>query len=183
MKTIAGLVLVVTVSFAVCDRVDAADARPVVTAAAYNYANVPRDVLAEAEREVTHVFGHTGLDVRWVDARTYRAAIRVHLLSAPMTRRTRTAADVLGLATAHSGMVHVLYDRVIEQSQALNVRTSKLLAYVMAHEIGHLLLADRPHGGLGLMRPALDRKVLSRGIPGFTPDESRQILTSNLLSE
>ena len=79
-------------------------------------------------------------------------------------------------------MVYILYDRVADKSTALNVRTSDLLAYVMAHEIGHVLLAGRSHGDVGLMKPRLAPDILRRGLLGFTRDEGRRLRASRLLS-
>lgn len=58
-----------------------------------------------------------------------------------------------------------------------------MLGFVMAHEIGHVLLAGRGHSHVGLMKPRLDPDVLRTGLIGFTPQERREIRTSALLSE
>ena len=148
---------------------------PVVTAAVHNYADVAADVLTEAEREASHIFRHAGVHLMWVDPLVNRTTVRVHILSAAMTIRTGAPSEVLGLATVQSGMVYVLYDRVLDKSESLDVRTSRVLGYVMAHEIGHVLLAGRAHGHVGLMKPRLDPQMVRTGLIGFTREESREM--------
>jgi len=92
-----------------------------------------------------------------------------------MTVRTGARPEVVGLATVQSGMVYVLYDRVLDKSEALNVRIARVLGFVMAHEIGHVLLAGRGHGHVGVMKPRLDSDVLRTGLIGFTREEGREM--------
>ena len=177
------LALIATVTFGPSDLLYAADTRPVITAAVHNYAAVPGGVLTEAEAEASRIFRHAGVRVRWVGPLETEARVRVHILSGEMTVRTRTRPDVLGLATVDSGMVWVLYDRVVDSSESVSVRVSRVLGFVMAHEIGHVLLVGRGHSHVGLMKPRLDPDVLRTGLIGFTPQERREIRTSALLSE
>ena len=173
MRATAGILLIAIMC--VSDAAHAERRLVVITAAAHNYADVPTKVLSEAETKVAQVFREAGVDLTWVDPLESRTTVRVHLLSRPMSVRTRMPVEVLGLASVESAMVYVLYDRVIDKSALLNVRASDLLAYVIAHEIGHVLLDGRPHNVVGLMRPRLDPDVLRRGLLGFTREEGRQM--------
>jgi len=177
------LAMIATLTFGISDFLYAADTRPVITAAVHNYAAVPGDVLTEAEAEASGIFQHAGVGVVWVGPLESRARVRVHILSRPMTERTRTRPDVLGLATVDCSMAWVLYDRVIERSESVSVPTSRVLGFVIAHEIGHVLLAGRGHSHVGLMKPRLEADVLRTGLIGFTPQERREIRTSALLSQ
>jgi hypothetical protein len=107
----------------------------------------------------------------------------MHVLSGPMTVRTGTRPEVLGLATVDCGMVWVLYDRIVDRSESISVRTSRVLGFVMAHEIGHVLLAGRGHSHVGLMKPRLDPGVLRTGLIGFAPQERHETRASDLLSQ
>jgi hypothetical protein len=178
MRERACLALIVILTFGINDSLNAADTLPVVTAAVHNYADVPGDVLARAETEASRIFRHAGVRVLWVGPLESQARVRVHILSGPMTLRTRTRTEVLGLATVESGMVWVLYDRIVAKSDSVGVGASRVLGFVMAHEIGHVLLAGRRHGHVGLMKPRLDPDVLRTGLVGFTPDERREIRAS-----
>jgi hypothetical protein len=44
------------------------------------------------------------------------------------------------------------------------VRTETLLGFVIAHELGHLLLGPHAHKGHGLMRPVWTRTDLANGV-------------------
>ena len=175
--------LIAMVVLAKSDLLYAADSLPVLTAAVHNYADVPGDVLTEAEAEASRIFRHAGVRLLWVGSLASQARVRVHILSGPMAARTRTRSEVLGLATVDCGMAWVLYDRVVDTSNSVTVRTSRVLGLVMAHEIGHVLLAGRGHSHVGLMKPRLDPEVLRTGLIGFTPKERLEIRASGLLSQ
>jgi hypothetical protein len=177
------LALIATVAFGTSNRLRAADTLPVLTAAVHNYAAVPGDVLTDAEAEAARIFRHAGVRLQWVGPFASAAQVRVQILSRPMTVRTGTRPDVLGLATVDCGMVWVLYDRVVDTSESVSVPTSRVLGFVMAHEIGHVLLAGRGHSHVGLMKPGLEPRVLRTGLIGFTPEQRRDIRASGLLSQ
>lgn len=177
------LALIAIGAFGISDSLSAAATMPVVTAAVHDYAGVAADVLAEAEQEASHIFRHAGVQLMWVDTLVNRTTVRVHVLSAAMTVRTGARPEVLGLATVQSGMAYILYDHVLDKSESVNVRTSRVLGYVMAHEIGHVLLAGRRHGHVGLMKPRLDPEVLRTGLIAFTSQEGREMRAFLLWSQ
>lgn len=183
MRARTSLSLIAIVAFATVDSLHAADLLPGIAVAVHNYADVPRDVLTDAEAEASRIFRHAGVRVVWVGPLASEARVRIHILSGPMTVRTGTRPDVLGLATVDSGMIWVLYDRVVDKSDSAGVQVSRVLGFVMAHEVGHVLLAGRGHSHVGLMKPRLDRDVLRTGLIGFTPQERRQIRASGASSE
>lgn len=175
MRARACLVLMTIVGFGIGRPVRASGPLPVISVAIQDYSGVPTEVLTEAEGEASRIFRHAGVQVAWVDALVSPTTVRVNILSREMGLRTQARAGVLGLASVHSGMVYVLYDRVVDKSASLNVRVSRVLAFVMAHEIGHVLLAGRGHGHVGLMKPRLEPEVFRTGLVGFTADESREM--------
>jgi len=178
MKERACLVVIAILTFGINGSLYAADSLPVVTAAVHDYADVPADVLARAETEASRIFRHAGVRLLWLGPLASHARVRVHILSGPMTVRTQTRPEVLGLATVDSGMVWVLYDRILAKSASVGVGASRVLGFVIAHEIGHVLLGGRGHSHVGLMKPRLDPDVLRTGLIGFTPDERREIRAS-----
>jgi len=74
-----------------------------------------------------------------------------------LRRRTpaSTFPEALGysLPFAHRG-AHVLifYDRIEALAQRVNIGTDLILGYVMAHELGHVLLGSTEHTTRGLMQ-------------------------------
>lgn len=68
--------------------------------------------------------------------------------------------------------VQRLHDEDTQVSQA------QILGYVMAHELGHLLLGSNAHSKLGVMRPHWSKAELqsiSMGRLSFTADQGREI--------
>jgi hypothetical protein len=73
-----------------------------------------------------------------------------------MAARGRVADGVLGFAAvASEGMgriAYVIYDRVRSIATEAATPEGELLGFVMAHEIGHLLLPRGPQPSAGLMK-------------------------------
>jgi hypothetical protein len=169
--------------------------QPSVRVRVYDYASVPIDVLARAQDEVWHLYARIGVDTTWLETRRlsrrpedsslkehdHASDLIVIVLNASMTTRMAPPEDVLGMAattpTAHGHIAYVFYDRLRNdpQSHASSVST---LAFVMAHEIGHLMLPYGSHSDAGVMRGRWNRDGFSRlDVPGlqFTPLQGRQI--------
>jgi hypothetical protein len=79
-------------------------------------------------------------------------------------------ASSLGLALRSkegpNRLAFVLYSRIARVADRDNVDRSSVLAIVMAHEIGHLLLPDSRHSAAGLMRGVWDREDFSNAVSG-----------------
>src|SRR5262249_45030765 len=88
------------------------------------------------------------------------------ILNPKMAARGHIAPGVLGYAAVpDEGMgaiAYAIYDRV--RSVALEVPTNEgnLLGFVMAHEIGHLMLPRGSHSRAGLMKSDWDVRDLGR---------------------
>jgi len=48
-------------------------------------------------------------------------------------------------------LAYAFYDRIGAAAQQYRTDVSKLLGYVMAHELGHILLAEGSHSPTGIM--------------------------------
>ena len=60
------------------------------------------------------------------------------------------------------------------------ISTASLLAHVVAHEIGHLLLGPNMHSSLGIMRPRWksgDFREMEIGQMVFPPDQAKILQT------
>jgi hypothetical protein len=87
---------------------------------------------------------------------------------------------VMGVALKETRgtMVYVFFGRVEHFARAHRIRSSTMLAHVIAHEIGHLLLPKGWHSDRGLMRGTWDRAQVDNAVRGgltFTTDEIRII--------
>jgi hypothetical protein len=101
------------------------------------------------------------------------------LLPPSMTRDVASAGDTFGLALTEKDRpgtnVIIFYGRVAELARAESLYKWDILAAVMAHEIGHLLLLGTGHSPTGIMRAKLNRWDLlqaGRGQLKFTPEQS-----------
>jgi hypothetical protein len=96
-----------------------------------------------------------------------------------MNAQVRNRIDVLGTAYPNEKgagyFAYVFYDRIQELAQRRRLGHA-LLADVMAHEIGHLLLGSTSHSASGIMCAHWNYEELrnvSEGAMAFVPAQSR----------
>jgi len=141
-----------------------------------NGAKVPDDVLVEARDEVARIFARAGFDVQWVDA-SPRITVKIvaHVLG-----YARAASPVMGVAqrTADGPIAHVFFRRVEDFARIHRADLSTMLAHVMAHEVGHLLMPTMSHSPTGLMRGVWDDAQVRDAAGGaltFTDGQAEKI--------
>lgn len=175
MRHFAALVLVLEIVVARgCSslRAEAAkDHRPALVRI-YNYAQVPPAMLNEAARNAAAIFDAAGLPSQWRLCRirtvpggvedpscegipgTNEFSLRVN--QGPSDEPDlRQAPEVLGYAVLleRRGVVATVHSaRVLALARKAGVDAAALMARVMAHEVGHLLLGTTEHSARGLMR-------------------------------
>jgi hypothetical protein len=163
-----------------------------ITLRVYNYARVPAWTLRMAERETAMIFRETGVETVWIDCRVSTAEpqtpackqpfsssdLFLKLLPPSMARDVASDGDTFGLAVTEEDRpgtgAMILYGRIAELATTERLYTEDILASVMAHEIGHLLLGGG-HSPTGIMRAKLNRRELletGRGKLQFTPEQS-----------
>jgi hypothetical protein len=161
-----------------------------ITISVHDYADVPPLQLAAAEAEARRIFGRAGVKTVWVscspkleesepaDCFTDDAThLTLKILSGKTTAHVRDRDDVLGNALLDdNGVGYCAYAffghiEMLEQHLGFPV-----LGYVLAHEIGHLLLGSNSHSINGIMSPHWNGSELRRISEGsllFLPIESR----------
>ena len=165
----------------------------------YDYAPVPTDVLARAQDEVRRVYAGIGVETTWIKTRHVsdsftstrpnqqgnQADLIVIVLNGTMTTRMAPPENVIGMAAntpaGHGHIAYVFYDRLEIRSPQSYAGSVFALAFVMAHEMGHLLLPYGSHSDAGVMRGRLNRDAFSRldiRQLEFTPVQGRQIRES-----
>jgi hypothetical protein len=163
-----------------------------ITISVHNYADVPMELLSVAENQAREIYRRAGLETVWLNccpklettqpASCYlsdSAHLTLKISPHAVNAKVRDRLDVLGLAYPDDKGVgyfaYVFYDRV----QELSVREKlgpALLAGVMAHEIGHLLLGSNSHALYGIMCAHWNYDQLrnvAEGVMSFLPSESR----------
>ncbi|MGH9257795.1 MAG: hypothetical protein ACRD3C_24820 [Vicinamibacterales bacterium] len=170
-----------------------------ITVRVRDTARVPEDVLAEAQGDVTQIYRQAGVDVTWATPESLcaeshavrRATLTVAILSSEQAARIRKGvmSDRAGFTArgdaAEGGRVaYVLYDRIDMLAEPNEWNQARMLAVVMAHEIGHLLLPYDAHSPHGLMRAdwsIADLQLAQRTLSLFTATQSN-LLRSRVLA-
>lgn len=163
-----------------------------ITISVHDYADVPPFRLAAAEASARRIFGLAGVKTEWLscspkleesepaDCSTVDAThLVLKILSGKTTANVRYRDDVLGnvLLTddAVSYFAYAFFDHIEMLEQRLN---SPVLGYVLAHEIGHLLLGSNTHSVSGIMSPHWNGPELLRISEGnlfFLPNECQKL--------
>lgn len=167
-----------------------------ITVRVYNYAEVPREVLAQAEMEVTRIFRDVAVETVWLDcplspteSQSLPACpqnlgpteLALRILFRNKVARSSFPESWLGYAIPpgekNGRMSHasVFYDRVVDLARDGPAEHYQILGHAMAHEMGHLMLGSDRHSNTGLMRGRWDARDLQRAAQGlllFTSDEA-----------
>jgi hypothetical protein len=166
--------------------------RAEVSISVHDYARVSTSVLVAAEDQAREIFRRAGLETVWrncspklekhepescyfADATHLTLKISPHAMNA----QVRDRIDVLGTSYPDEKgagyFAYVFYDRVRELAERRTLGHG-LLADVMAHEIGHLLLGSNSHSRSGIMCGRWEAEQLrsvAEGLMSFAPSESR----------
>jgi hypothetical protein len=167
---------------------------PEVSISVHDYANVPTPLLAAAEDQAREIFRRAGLATVWLDCSPklereklepgscyFSDTTHLTLKISPhaMNAKVRDRIEVLGTAYPDEKgagyFAYVFYDRIQELAQRRRLGHA-LLADVMAHEIGHLLLGSTSHSPSGIMCAHWNYEQLrnvSEGAMAFVPAQSR----------
>ncbi len=161
-----------------------------ITVLSYNYAAVDEPVMETAKDQVARIFRRAGVEVAWAPCPTREGTLAgypsctgfhdpahysLHILS--RTRKELKEA-VPGEAFLESRLVNIFWDRTVEYAGRHHVPSPDLLAAVICHEIGHLLLGLNSHAPLGIMVARWNPRALthiSQGGLGFTDEQKQQI--------
>jgi hypothetical protein len=171
-----------------------AEAKPTLIVKVYNAAGVAAVDLARAQEITQSILARAGIAAVWRDCdaiiqsdssstacahpRTPQEVVVRLVADASRVK----AADVLGFSTvgAHqiASLATVLADHVNVAAERTQLASGTLLGRVIAHEIGHLLLASSQHADAGLMRAVWRDDEIRRDLPVywiFSKAEARQL--------
>jgi hypothetical protein len=141
-----------------------------------NDAQVPAHVLEKSRDEVARIFADAGLAVRWTET---APRVTVHIV-AQILGYARAASPVMGVALrkASGSTAQVFFKQVQQFAHAYRIDLSTMLAYVIAHEIGHLLLPGNAHSPTGVMQAGWDKALVHDAATGsltFTEAQAARI--------
>ena len=154
--------------------------RPVVVVEIFDQAGVSAETLTRAKNDVSWIYGDIGVDVLWIDAAAKDADGRfvIHLIIRPRALRFRMMGNTPGDSRERGGTAFVYRDPVLDAARGRGQNVARVLGYVMAHEMGHLLLPYPSHSVTGIMHAAWSGEQLrdiGAGTLRFTPAQARAI--------
>jgi hypothetical protein len=140
-----------------------------------NDAGVADDVVERAQQEVTRIFADAGLPVQWTDtAPRFVVTILPQVLG-----YARSESPVMGVAQRGptGATIRVFLKQVRDFAVMSRIDLSTMLAYVIAHELGHLFLGA-PHAPTGLMQAEWSKRLMREAANGsltFTDAQAQRI--------
>jgi hypothetical protein len=150
----------------------------------FNFRQVDTDILSNAEKEVDQIFGQAAIKIVWQECPTgnepcHKGPSPVFFLAIKAGPSQNKFLDVVsGQAIVKNHIAVVYYDALprVGLRKTTPHEASTLLACVIAHELGHLLLGAHGHSIHGIMRDHWDveqtRLALMSDL-GFLPEEGK----------
>ena len=155
----------------------------------HDYARLRQSTLEHTESEVARIFREVEIETNWVDCPLTASELdqypacqrpadspRFDLSIVPryMAIRASIPDTTLGFTSLtkegeRASVASLFYDNIKEEAQRNGGSLFRILAYAMAHELGHLLLRTSGHASTGIMRAR------------WTPEDFRQIACGQLL--
>lgn len=145
----------------------------------------PRDVVIRAQAETARIYAAVGVRLDWIDPLPAFPRLTMKIISDSNLGGQKGAADALGAAPAAdegTGRVaYAFYARIEATAQRHGTDVAKVLGLVMAHELGHLLLARGAHSSTGIMSGRwgkFEMELLGAGLLSFTKEQAELIRTA-----
>jgi hypothetical protein len=139
---------------------------------------VPRDVLVRAQSETARSYAALGVRLVWNDPGASLPHLAMLIVSSLTSASAKCATEALGAApAANQGtgrLAYAFYAPIEASAQRYRIDVAKVLGIVMAHELGHLLLAREPHSSAGIMSGRwgqFEMELIAAGLLSFTKDE------------
>ncbi len=171
-----------------------------ITVYVNNLAQAPEAVLAQARQEVERIYRKVQIEAEWVDCPSAPERLgtnprcrpnpfrqdwlAIRIVSPSMMGDLGLKASEFGLAVLHEGdfgrLAYVCFqcvEQLVNGSLPLEGNAAArgtILGDLMAHELGHLLLANTSHSTFGVMHPHWDRADLEEAARGLKCFDARQ---------
>jgi len=149
-----------------------------------NEAGLRADLVARAAAEVVRLYSLIGVDIEWVTSVPENGGgLRsVCLVTRDSGEDSSVSSHVLGVTYTGPGepgrRAHVFVQRAQRASLKFRVPICDVLAVVIAHELGHMLMPDGSHSKSGLMSAELGAdhfRLASAGLLHFSPETATVI--------
>src|SRR4051812_11512682 len=132
----------------------------------YDQASVASGVVERAQRDAASIFDTARVSLAWTNPSapptTGSSTLRLIIRRQPEDGALPVMGTAIESAGACSGTAFVFYTPVLRRAHASGLDVARLLAYAMAHELGHLLVPPPAHARTGIMRPQWNGDDLRR---------------------
>ena len=148
-----------------------------VAVAVCDLEGVPNAFMRLAQQVASEVYRDIGIELDWADNECHPSdgVFAVNITSRHMAG-TLVSDQTLGFAESGTRDAMVLYDRVMRFGRRYHINRGVMLGYVIAHELGHLLLPPKSHSEAGVMRGEIDLQMASGRQLRFTREQGALIL-------
>ena len=170
----------------------AADSSPTIRVRTTNYTEATAATVSKAEHEAGRILGEADLNVIWIDCQLRQTAANP---TDPCQQELQPADIVLRVLPDHARngvqdgafgfavlpvLASVYYEHAVRlaRSDGAEFEVPIILGFVIAHEIGHLLLGSNSHSETGIMQGQWERKQVRKLMKGdlhFTAQQSKLI--------
>ena len=156
---------------------------PTVMVMLQNEAGLRADLVARAAAEVVRLYSLIGVDIEWVTSVPENSGrLRSVCLVTRDSGEDSVSSHVLGVTYTRPGepkkRAHVFVERVQRASLQFSVPICDVLAVVIAHELGHMLMPDGSHSKSGVMSAELGAdhfRLAAAGLLHFSPETAAVI--------
>jgi hypothetical protein len=149
-----------------------------LTVVVHNAAEVPESVLVETKITAERIFTTAGVTVVWAVGEPQGFMIHVNIRrqpgGGPGTRSPAALGTTIGDHHTQGGSTFVFYERVLKCAHTQQRSVATMLAFAIAHEMGHVLLPAPAHTPAGLMKAEWeddDMRHLTTGGQTFNPHQ------------
>jgi hypothetical protein len=148
-------------------------------------AAVKPKLMITARQEAAYALESLCIEVEWVAGSSLKAS-EIRIIMTPVG--TGITDGCLGNTTldalhGNHGAVFLSRVRALQSDYATTIGLGELLGYVLAHEIGHVLLNSRAHSLGGVMIDRFGEAQIYRAAQGrlaFTPADRQMLLSSQI---
>ena len=167
-----------------------------VSISLFNDAYVPSEVLDAAEARTTRILRHAGIAITWINCSASNTAVApaepdsqvsvcssisyprhlsVRIVPLPRAASEDTFGQSFQDQSGNGCYSDIYFSRVLLSNARSLLSRAEILGYVMAHEVGHLLLGLNSHSQTGVMRAHWQPDDLRRAAKGdllFTAEQA-----------
>ena len=142
-----------------------------------DFVGVNPGALAAAEAVASVVYRTAGVTLEWTRGNCAGGPAGLHVNLVSVASGDGHLAELaVGFAESGGSTATVLYDRLTRLANHHHKKPQIVLGYVMAHELGHLLLPPHSHSATGIMRATLNLDAGAGALrASFTPEQAELI--------